>query len=84
MHATKSPHVGEHDRLCGQLQQKTPASRSSFSKPLQVKSLSGGDLSQSSISMAAHRGEQIAEIEGYSLLNELKLKNRRASLYLQI
>ena len=37
-------------------------------------------ISQSSISMSVHRGEQIAETEGYSLLNELKLKNRRASL----
>ncbi|UCG08080.1 MAG: transposase [Desulfobacterales bacterium] len=36
-------------------------------------------ISQSSISMSVHRGEQIAEREGYSLLNELKLKNRRAS-----
>lgn len=37
-------------------------------------------ISQSSISMSVHRGEQIAEKEGYSLLNQLKLKNRRASL----
>jgi hypothetical protein len=36
-------------------------------------------ISQSSISMSVHRGEQIAEREGYSLLNEVKLKNRRAS-----
>ena len=36
-------------------------------------------ISQSSISMSVHRGEQIAETEGYSLLNEIKLKNRRAS-----
>jgi REP element-mobilizing transposase RayT len=36
-------------------------------------------ISQSSISMSVHRGEQIAETEGYSLSNELKLKNRRAS-----
>lgn len=36
-------------------------------------------ISQSSISMSVHRGEQIVEREGYSLLNELKLKNRRAS-----
>jgi hypothetical protein len=35
-------------------------------------------ISQSSISMSVHRGEQIVESEGYSLLNELKLKNRRA------
>jgi integrase len=31
--------------------------------------------------MSVHRGEQIAERQSYSLLNELKLKNRRASLY---
>jgi len=37
-------------------------------------------ISQSSISMSVHRGEQLVEREGYSLLNELKLKNRRASL----
>ena len=36
-------------------------------------------ISQSSISMSVHRGEQIAETEGYSLSNELKLENRRAS-----
>ena len=36
-------------------------------------------ISQSSISMSVHRGEQIVEREGYSLVNELKLKNRRAS-----
>ncbi len=35
-------------------------------------------ISQSSISMSVHRGEQIVEREGYSLSNELKLKNRRA------
>jgi REP element-mobilizing transposase RayT len=37
-------------------------------------------ISLSSISMSVHRGEQIVETEGYSLLNALKLKNRRASL----
>lgn len=36
-------------------------------------------ISQSSISMSVHRGEQIVELERYSLLNELKLKNRGAS-----
>ena len=36
-------------------------------------------ISQSSISMSVRRGEQIAETEGHSLLNELKVKNRRAS-----
>jgi len=37
-------------------------------------------ISQSSISMSVHRGEQIVEREGYSLMNDIKLKNRRASL----
>ena len=37
-------------------------------------------ISLSSISLSVLRGEQIAEREGYSLLKELKLKNRRASL----
>jgi REP element-mobilizing transposase RayT len=36
-------------------------------------------ISPSSISMSVHRGEQIAEADGYALLDELKLKNRRAS-----
>ena len=36
-------------------------------------------ISQSSISMSVQRGEQIVEKEGHSLLNQLKLKNRRAS-----
>ena len=36
-------------------------------------------ISQSSISMSVQRGEQMVEREGYSLSNELKLKNRRAS-----
>ena len=36
-------------------------------------------ISQSSISMSVQRGEQIVEKEGHSLLNELKLENRRAS-----
>ena len=36
-------------------------------------------ISQSSISMSVHRGEQIVEKEGYSLMNNMKLKNRRAS-----
>ena len=36
-------------------------------------------ISQSSISKSVQRGEQIVEKEGYSLLNELKLENRRAS-----
>ena len=35
-------------------------------------------ISQSSISMSVQRGEQMVEREGYSLSNELKLKNRRA------
>jgi putative transposase len=37
-------------------------------------------ISQSTISTSVHRGEQIVENDGYSLLSELKLKNRRASL----
>jgi REP element-mobilizing transposase RayT len=36
-------------------------------------------ISQSSISMSAHRGEQIVESEGHSLLDAMKLKNRGAS-----
>ena len=36
-------------------------------------------ISQSSISMSVHRGEQIVEKEAYSLMNNMKLKNRRAS-----
>ena len=36
-------------------------------------------IAQSSISAAVHRGEQMVESEGYSLLTELKQKNRRAS-----
>ena len=36
-------------------------------------------ISQSAISMSVQRGEQIVEKEGHSLLNELKLENRRAS-----
>ena len=36
-------------------------------------------ISQSSISKSVQRGEQIVEKKGYSLLNELKLENRRAS-----
>ncbi len=36
-------------------------------------------ISQSSISKSVQRGEQIVEKERYSLLNELKLENRRAS-----
>jgi len=36
-------------------------------------------ISQSSISLSVYRGEQIAERERYSLVEHIKLKNRRAS-----
>ena len=36
-------------------------------------------ISQSSISMSVYRGEQITERERYSLVDQIKLKNRRAS-----